>query len=202
MTHISMCQPPPGRFAHAIQNGCSHFWATLCYDEWPMITRKPWLPVSAWTLLVCFTAATAGAGADICGRPPAGHVDIVHGDRRVGQFAVTLAETMQTRRLGLMHCPLLERGTGMLFTYPDARKRVFWMKDTLIELAIVFIDAEGRVAAIAHGEPGSLSYIHSPGRIARVLEINWAEGGVLAAGDRVSRVVENPDQPPTIRNEP
>jgi uncharacterized membrane protein (UPF0127 family) len=73
----------------------------------------------------------------------------------------------------------------MLFVYPQAGKRVFWMKNTAIELAIIFISADNRIASIAFGEPGSLKRIHSPENIRTVLEVNRAESPHLAVGDRV-----------------
>lgn len=142
-----------------------------------------------WLLLFLWHAAP-GMGADICGHPQAGRVEIIRGDAVVAEVEVALAATIAQRRQGLMHCARLAQGTGMLFTYPDARKRVFWMKDTLVELAIVFISDEGRIAAIAHGEPGSLKRIHSPQHIASVLEINWTERHALAVGDRVRPVLK------------
>lgn len=149
---------------------------------------KRLLLVMLWTLAwYPFPAATC-RGTDLCGHPLAGHVEIVRDDAPIGRFVVALAETVPQRRQGLMHCPRLEPGTGMLFTYADAKKRVFWMKDTPVELAIVFIGDDGRIAAVAHGLPGSLERIHSPDRIARVLEVGWAEGRNLAIGDRVAWV--------------
>jgi uncharacterized membrane protein (UPF0127 family) len=87
--------------------------------------------------------------------------------------------------LGLMYCSLLSKGIGMLFIYPDARRRVFWMKNTYIELVIIFIFANGRIAAIERGEPGSLDHIQSPDDIKAVMEIIYCESHGLKSGDHV-----------------
>ena len=84
-----------------------------------------------------------------------------------------------------MHCPILEPGTGMLFVYDDVHPRVFWMKDTPLELAIIFVAADGRITAIERGRPGSLVRIPSPGPVQFVLEINHREARGLQVGDRM-----------------
>jgi uncharacterized protein len=127
-----------------------------------------------------------GAGSDIWGQGEAAIVEITRGEVAVGTFCVALAESPQRWRNGLMHCPALAPATGMLFVYPQAGRRVFWMKNTSIELAIIFISADDRIAAIAHGQPGSLRRIRSPENIRYVLEINFLESRNLTVGDRVS----------------
>ena len=140
-----------------------------------------------------FAAAVApAAGGDICGRPETARVAIVHGERVVAAFGVALADTPPLRRQGLMHCPSLAPGTGMLFTYPDRGRRVFWMKDTAIALAIVFIAADDRIAAIEYGRPMQLARIYSPDDITAVLEINAAESRSLAVGDRIRQLPPAP----------
>lgn len=160
-----------------------------------MIGHRQWIQTGAWALLLFFVLPAGGARADICGYPRAGTVCIIRGDRAIGEFGVALAASTAQRRQGLMHCPQLAPGTGMLFTYPDAHRRVFWMKNTRIGLAIVFITADGRVAAVVRGEPGSLKRIYSPDHIASVLEVNWDEGRRIAAGDRTRFT---PDPPARI----
>ena len=92
-----------------------------------------------------------------------------------------------------MHCPALGPGTGMLFVYADARPRVFWMKDTPLDLGIVFIDAQSRIAAIARGWPQSLTRIRSPGPARFVLEINYDEALALRVGDLVDHTATGPE---------
>lgn len=38
-------------------------------------------------------------------------------------------------------------GTAMLFVYPQASLLSFWMKDCLIDMDMVFVDAEGKISA-------------------------------------------------------
>jgi len=123
--------------------------------------------------------------ATICGFPVMGSLAIMRHSELVTHFEVTLSQTPAQHRQGLMHCPTLDPGSGMLFIFPDAQRRSFWMKNTRIELAIVYITADCRIAAIERGEPASTASIPSPEDIQFVLEINYAEATPLALGDAV-----------------
>lgn len=136
-------------------------------------------------LLLSCSQGAKGDGGLICGQSPGGTIEIKRGEATVGSFNVALAASPQSQRKGLMACPELVPATGMLFVYPQGGKRVFWMKNTLIELAIIFISDDGQIAAIAHGQPESLERLHSPENIRYVLEINFAESHTLAVGDQV-----------------
>lgn len=142
-------------------------------------------PLFLLFLLILIGIPVQGCADNTCRYHKAGFVDITREGKPVGTFSVALADTPRDRRQGLMHCPALTPGSGMLFNYPSAGKRVFWMRNTLIELAIIYISADGKIASIAHGQPGSLECIHSPANIQSVLEINFPESGILAVGDRV-----------------
>lgn len=136
-------------------------------------------------LILSLGLATSVQGARICGYREMGAVAVTREGVPVAHFTVTLAATADRRRRGLMHCPSLDPGTGMLFIYPDAGRRVFWMKHTFVELAIVFISAQGCIVAIERGRPGSRDRIWSPDRVQSVLEINFEESGRLAVGDQI-----------------
>ena len=142
---------------------------------------------SCFVLLV-LTAVLAAvpAVADICGYAPKGIVTVSRDGRPVATFRVGLAENRAEYRRGLMRCPALEQGGGLLFLYPAPARRVFWMKNTPLELAIIFAGANGRIEALERGEPESTRRIHSPAAIQYVLEVNYGEAGALRIGDRIS----------------
>ena len=126
------------------------------------------------------------AAADICGYPERGTLVVTRDGQEAATFRVGLAETRDQHRKGLMGCRGLAAGSGLLFIYSDARQRIFWMKDTPLPLAIVFISASGRIAAIEAGEPFSTRHIRSPDDIQYVLEISPGEADNLQVGDRIA----------------
>jgi uncharacterized membrane protein (UPF0127 family) len=54
-----------------------------------------------------------------------------------------LARTSAQRSLGLMH-RVKAPADGMLFVFPEDTTGGFWMKNTLVPLAIVFFDRQGK----------------------------------------------------------
>ncbi len=137
-------------------------------------------------LILAVALMAAPASADICGYPEKGTLVVYRGDHVVANFQVALAETRDQYRQGLMGCRRIASGTGLLFIYPDGQRRVFWMKNTPLELAIIFASPGGQIMAIEAGHPNSTRRIRSPGNIQYVLEINFAEADQLHIGDRFS----------------
>lgn len=107
-------------------------------------------------------------------------------------FAVEVAASSAERSRGLM-CRLgLPPTTGMLFDFGDERAVAMWMKNTLIPLDMLFIQADGTVRHIArNARPYSLEPIPSTGPVRFVLEL---AGGTatrlgMAPGDVVSHAI-------------
>lgn len=63
-----------------------------------------------------------------------------------------IAATPAERERGLSGRRSVPQGSGVLFMWPDAARRSFWMKDTLVPLDLVFV-LEGRVAEVARLVP-------------------------------------------------
>lgn len=115
---------------------------------------------------------------------------------RIGT-AVILVESARTPAAwarGLAHRDTLPSDAGMLFVFPSAERRTFWMKDTRIPLDLIWI-RDGRVVGITRDvlpEPGvpdaELQRYPSPEPVDLVLEINrgWAAEYGIRVGDRVA----------------
>ncbi len=68
-------------------------------------------------------------------------------------YAIELADTDQSREMGLMFRQQMEDDTGMLFIFPDTKIRAFWMKNTLIPLDILYFDQHRKLVSISENTP-------------------------------------------------
>lgn len=104
------------------------------------------------------------------------------------QFTVEMATTPQQQSMGLMFREEMAADAGMLFVFPEVRPASFWMRNTLIPLDMLFIDADGRILNIhERTEPLTETSRPSAGPVRGVLEVNGGLTDVLGieAGDRV-----------------
>ncbi len=103
----------------------------------------------------------------------------LRGDFGRARFTVDVAATAEQRARGLMFVENMPRSAGMLFVYPRPGPVSFWMKNTLIPLDMLFLDATGTVRRVHHrARPGDLTPIRGGRDILAVLEIN---GGLARA---------------------
>ncbi len=68
-------------------------------------------------------------------------------------FVIELADTDNTRALGLMYREHMADDEGMLFVFPDTQTRAFWMKNTLIPLDILYFDQNQKLVSISENTP-------------------------------------------------
>ncbi len=66
------------------------------------------------------------------------------------KFIVELALTDKEHERGLMYRESIPENYGMLFVFKDNDIRYFWMKNTLINLDIIYIDSNGIIQKIYH----------------------------------------------------
>lgn len=141
-------------------------------------------------------AAACGAGGGGAGeaegtrgreavRPDRGAVKPAPGMARVVFGANTVlaevASLPEQRERGLMNRDSVPDGTGMLFVFPTAEERSFWMKDTHVALDLAFFDEAYRIIAIKQLEPLDETLVGSDAPAAFALEVRqgwFAEQGI------------------------
>ncbi|MEE8425184.1 MAG: DUF192 domain-containing protein [Elusimicrobiota bacterium] len=82
---------------------------------------------------------------------PLGTVSLPDGRR----ITVELAATNATRNRGLMFRESLPDDYGMLFVFGGERSHSFWMKNTLMNLDMIFIGKDRRITVIHRDVPRS-----------------------------------------------
>jgi uncharacterized membrane protein (UPF0127 family) len=103
-------------------------------------------------------------------------------------LSVELATIPSARHCGLSNREELPKNQGMLFVYPSARPRTFWMKDTHIPLSIAFLEDSGEIINIQNMFPNQTDERYTSSRPAKyVLEVNqgWFQAHGIEIGDKV-----------------
>jgi uncharacterized protein len=143
--------------------------------------------------------AVAPAAAQAPQRPlelstfPRTSLEVTHRDEHHAihrhSFEVWVADTPERAEQGLMFVSDLPPTLGMVFPLETPRVETMWMKNTYIELDMLFIQPGGRVSKIIErAAPMSLETLSSDTPVAAVLELKGGEAARLGlrVGDTVS----------------
>lgn len=109
---------------------------------------------------------------------------------------VEVASDDPSRERGLMFRRAVAPGTGMLFVFAHRQPHVFWMKNTLVPLDLLFLDDEGRIVGLLENAEPLTTTPRDPGTPSRyVLEV--AGGTAFSQGWRPGDRVALPPLPPS-----
>ena len=138
------------------------------------------VPWPAWLIAAC--AAALPLRAEDLASFPRTTLEIAHhgGDHAAHTytFQVWVADTPERAEQGLMFVSDLPESLGMVFPVQPPRIENMWMKNTYIELDMLFIDEHGRITKIIErAAPLSLQTLSSDTPVAAVLEL---KGGAAA----------------------
>jgi len=118
-----------------------------------------------------------------------GKLDFLNREGKIlAAITIEIADTIQQQEKGLMNRPHLSPTHGMLFVFDKPDYKSFWMRNTLIPLDIIFIDAELTVTQILrNATPLSTTSHTSKKPILYVVEVNagFANRYHIQAGTRI-----------------
>jgi uncharacterized protein len=120
---------------------------------------------------------------------PKENLVIVSHDGTQHVFNVEMATTDEQQTVGEMFRTSVPADGGMLFDWGVPRTSQMWMRNTLVPLDMVFINANGTIRSIAeNATPRSLAIIDSHGPVRATLEL--AAGTTAKADIRVGDTVK------------
>jgi len=130
--------------------------------------------------------AATSAQADAANQPqrlPTATLDVA-GRPLVVEVAATEAE----RRKGMMFRSSLGPDEAMLFVFLRPDSLEFWMKDTLVDLDIAFLGADGTIRQIERMTARNLDHVFSLEAAQYALEVpaGWFAAHGVAVGDTVT----------------
>jgi uncharacterized membrane protein (UPF0127 family) len=148
-----------------------------------MLLRRPFLLL----LLPLLLAVAPGVAPAQLAQFPSAALTIVTASGPQ-KFTVELATTPEQMAQGLMFRRSLAPDAGMLFDFESPSMATMWMKNTLIPLDMVFVDATGHIVNIhERAVPESLATIAAAAPVRAVIELNGGTAARLGIrpGDRV-----------------
>lgn len=101
---------------------------------------------------------------------------------------IEIADTEYKTQTGLMYRKSMEDHQGMLFIFPDAQVRSFYMKNTAIALDIIYIDENKKIVSFQkNARPYDSTSLPSGAPAQYVLEVNagLSDRWDLEKGDRI-----------------
>lgn len=103
-----------------------------------------------------------------CSLVKANHAMVNYDKKKI---VVKMAESEEEKKRGFMYINELEDFSGILFLYNEPKIVNFWMKNTLLDLILVFIDDNKKIIQIEKGEKLDKEIITSSQKVIAVLEL-------------------------------
>ncbi|GAB4397590.1 MAG: DUF192 domain-containing protein [Microscillaceae bacterium] len=120
---------------------------------------------------------------------PEGELFFLRGQDTLQKLQIEIADNENERSQGLMNRPQLPAQGGMLFIFEEEAERQFWMRNTLISLDILYLNAAKEIVHIAaYTQPESDAPIPSQKPAQYVVEVNagFCESHQIKPGDTIA----------------
>lgn len=102
---------------------------------------------------------------------------------------VEIAQDDSKRTLGLMYRDTMAENQGMLFLFNEEEMRSFWMKNTILSLDIIFVNAKNEIVTIhKYTKPYSEESYSSDKPSSSVVEVNagFTDKYKIRVGDKIA----------------
>ncbi len=144
---------------------------------------------AAWLVALCIGCPDGEAAQP--GHEPAVQQPVIIFHTSSGEILVRVevVDTPDGQRRGLMFRQKLEPMHGMVFVFPRATDRSFWMKNTTISLDMIFVDAQHTVVGVvADTEPLTETprTVGVPSKFVVEVNAGFAEKYGVGAGTRLT----------------
>ncbi len=145
---------------------------------------RPRFPTSLGALLLGALLGLAGPAMAQDGPQKLQAVTLSLGMHKI---SAEVAQSPDERAIGLMHRASMGASQGMLFVFEQAGQQCFWMKNTLLPLAIAFVADDGTIVNIDEMKPQTLDSHCSTKPVRFVLEMNsrWFDKRGIKAGAKL-----------------
>jgi hypothetical protein len=135
-----------------------------------------------------------GAEATLTAAPAlkTGTLTITNSDGEQVVVNVEIADTVESRQLGLMFRSSMPPDAGMLFDFQGDTTSGFWMANTILPLSIAFITADGTIIDTLDMQPLDTTGVDPSGTYRYALEVNqgFFRAHNINPGDKVSLPVQ------------
>ena len=135
-----------------------------------------------------------GAEATLTAAPTlkTGTLTITNSDGEEVVVNVEIADTIESRQLGLMFRSSMPVDAGMIFDFQGDTTSGFWMANTILPLSIAFITADGTIIDTLDMQPLDTSGVDPSGTYRYALEVNqgFFRAHNINPGDKVSLPVQ------------
>ena len=92
---------------------------------------------------------------------------------KVIHINIEIADDDSQRQQGLMNRSFMNNDQGMLFIFDKEDRQAFWMRNTILPLDIIYVNAKKEIVSIAeNAEPFSEQSLPSKGPSIYVVEVN------------------------------
>lgn len=138
------------------------------------------------TLAVLLAIAPFGAAAQ--------DMPVMELSAGIHRIEAEVAATQPDRMIGLMHRKTMPKHHGMLFVFDTPARHCMWMRNTLIPLAVAFLDDQGRILNVEEMLPQTENNhcAAKPAKFALEMNAGWFKARGLGSGVPIQGIERAP----------